>query len=196
MTGTTDAVSGASASALSLTVSAVLSVSALLLVALGTGAAAGGVARANALAVAEGSLDTTVLAGDASVFGIAASNLSATGLLVSGAALLAIPTLIGIALIGISVGVAAASIVEALGPVETLTRIAPYVVFEASGVLIAATAGLLPLVHACVARLRTARPMLSGYTTGLRGSLRLTAIAAVLIVAGALIESFVVAQGA
>lgn len=184
---TADAATGASVSTVSLAVSAVLSVGTLTLAAVGTGLASGEVAQANARAVAAGSVDAAVLSADGSALGIAASNLSAVGLLVAGAALIAIPTLLGLMLIDIGVGVAAASIVAALGPLEMLSRIAPYVVVEAGGVLLAATAGMLPLTHACISRLRTGQPLLPSYTSGLHYSLRLTAVAALLILLSGLV---------
>lgn len=193
---TADATVESGSPSVSLAVSAVLSAGLLGGAAITTGLAADGTAGANAAAVAAGQIDTTVLAQDGSTLGIASSNLAAAGFLIAGAPLLGTLTLVGLALIGIGVGVSAASVVAALGPIETLSRIAPYIVFEASGVLLAAMAGVLPVVHLIAQLAHRRRSPLRAYTEGLGYSLRLAAIAAVLIVLGAYIESIIVARGA
>lgn len=181
---------------LSLALSAVLAAGLLVATAVTTAAASVDVAAANAGAVAQGSIDSSVLADDGSAPGIAASNLAAIALLAAGAPVLGSLTLVGIALIGIGIGVSAASVVTALGAIETLARIAPYIVLEAAAVLLAATAGLLPTAHAVVARLRTGRRPGHAYADGLGYGLRLMTVAALLVVLGALTESISVARGA
>lgn len=183
---------------LSLALSAVLAAGLLVATAVTTAAASVDVAAANAGAVAQGSIDSSVLADDGSAAGIAASNLAAIALLAAGAPVLGSLTLVGIALIGIGIGigVSAASVVTALGAIETLARIAPYIVLEAAAVLLAATAGLLPTAHAVVARLRTGRRPGRAYADGLGYGLRLMTVAALLVVLGALTESISVARGA
>lgn len=181
---------------LSLALSAVLAAGLLVATAVTTAAASVDVAAANAGAVAQGSIDSSVLADDGSAAGIAASNLAAIALLAAGAPVLGSLTFVGIALIGIGIGVSAASVVTALGAIETLARIAPYIVLEAAAVLLAATAGLLPTAHAVVARLRTGRRPGRAYADGLGYGLRLMTVAALLVVLGALTESISVARGA
>lgn len=194
--GTAGTPSGPDSLRLALAVSAVLASGLLGATSAATAAASADIAAANAMAVAGGSIDSTVLAADGSALGIATSNLGAIALLAAGAPVLGSLTLVGIALIGIGLGVSAASVVAALGATETLARVAPYVVFEAAAVLLAATAGLLPVAHAAVASLRTGRPPARAYADGLGYGLRLTAVAALLIVLAALTESICVARGA
>jgi uncharacterized membrane protein SpoIIM required for sporulation len=181
---------------LALAASAVLASGLLAATAAWTAAASVDVAAANAAAVAQGSIDSSVLSDDGSALGIAASNLAAIALLSAGAPVLGSLTLVGIALIGIGIGVSAASVVAALGATETLARIAPYIVFEAAAVLLAATAGLLPAAHSVVVWLRTGRRPGRAYVDGLGYGLRLTTVAALLVVLAALTESISVARGA
>lgn len=194
--GTADAALERPQLQLALAVSAVLACGLLAATAVSTAAASAGVATENAASVARGSIDSSVLSTDGSALGIAANNLAALALLAAGAPVLGSLTLVGIALIGIGVGVSAASVVAALGAAETLARIAPYIVFEAAAVLLAAIAGLLPTAHAVTAWLRTGRQPGRAYADGLGYGLRLTAAAALLVVLGALIESICVARGA
>ncbi|ERG63908.1 hypothetical protein L332_05420 [Agrococcus pavilionensis RW1] len=180
---------------LALASSAVLAAGLLGAASAATAAASGDIAAANAAAVAGGSIDSAVLAADGSALGIAASNLAAIALLASGAPVLGSLTLVGISLIGIGIGVSAASVVAALGAVETLARIAPYIVFEVAAVLLAATAGLLPVAHVASAWLCTGRRPTAAYAIGLGYGLRLTAVAALLVVLAAVTESLCVARG-
>lgn len=182
-------------SAASIAVSAMLAFGLLVATILAAASSAGGVAVINAAEVAAGSIDTEILTGDGTAVGIAVNNLSAIGLLAAGAPLLGSTTFAGIALIGIGVGISAASIVEALGPMETLLRIAPYVVFEAAGVVLAATSGLVPTVHALLRSIAGRQGFGTAFVDGLALAIRIIAMAAVLILLGAITESLVIARG-
>lgn len=177
----------------SASVSVALAALALGVVAAVPAASAGGLADRNAVALAAGDLDTSVLAGDRDAASIALRNLGAVALLAGGAPMLGTLTLVALPVLGIGLGLSAAAVVEALGPGEALRRVAPYIAYELTGVVLAAAAGILPTVHALlgIARLRPA-PLPASYAGALPVSLALTVIAAVLIAVAACIEAIVI----
>lgn len=175
--------------------STVLALAGFAAIVLITAASAGGLAALNADAVARGDLDTAVLAGDRDAAAIAVRNLGALALLAGGAATAGALTVVGIAIIGIGLGWSGAAVIGALGPIETLSRVAPYVVFELSGVVLAAAAGLLPAVHALLTAMRGRQAVAAAYSAALGRSLALAAVAAALVVVGALIEAAVIGAG-
>lgn len=175
-------------------VSVALAVLVLVVVACTAAAAGGELAARNAAALAAGDLDTSVLAGDRDAPSIALRNLGAVALLAGGAPLLGTLTLIAIPVLGMGLGLSVVAVVEAIGPAETLQRVAPYIAFELAGVVLAAAAGILPTVHALVGALHrepTAAFAIS-YTRALPASLALTVVAALLIVLAAWIEAIVI----
>lgn len=175
-------------------VSVALAALALGLVTASAAASGGGIAAGNAVALATGDLDTSVLAGDRDALSIALRNLGAVALLAAGAPVLGTLTLVALPVVGIGLGLSAAAVVEALGPVETLQRVAPYIAFELTGVVLAAGAGILPTVHALVMAARRGSPSLPGsYASALPASLALTVVAALLIAVAACIEAVVIA---
>ncbi len=177
-------------------VSVVLAALALAVV-VGAAAASGtALGERNAAALALGDLDTGVLAGDRDAVAIAARNLGAIALLASGAPLLGTLTAIGVAVLGLGLGLSGAAVVTALGAAETLQRVAPYIAFELAGVLLATAAGILPTVHAlgAVARRGTAVPFPTAYADAMPGSLALALVAAALVVVAACIEAIVIAH--
>ncbi|MFA4840102.1 MAG: hypothetical protein WC580_00165, partial [Agrococcus sp.] len=170
-------------------VSVALAALALGLVAASAAASGGGIAARNAVALAAGDLDTSVLAGARDALSIALRNLGAVALLAAGAPLLATLTLVALPVLGIGLGLSAAAVVEALGPVETLQRVAPYIAFELTGVVLAAASGILPTVHAlAMAARRGSASLPRSYASALPASLALTLVAALLIVIAACIE--------
>lgn len=176
-------------------VSVAVAVLALVLVCAAASASAEGLAARNAAAIAAGDVDAHVLAGDRDALAIGARNLGAIALLAGGAPLLGTLTLVGLAVLGIGLGLSGAAVVEALGPLETLQRVGPYIAFELTGVVLAAAAGILPTVHAiaATARRRRAVAFAPAYARALPTSLALALIAAALIVVAAGIEAAVIA---
>jgi hypothetical protein len=174
-------------------VSVVLAAAALGLVTAVAAASGGGLAERNAVALAAGDLDSSVLAGDRDAAAIALRNLGAVALLAAGAPLLGTLTLVAVPVIGIGLGLSAAAVVAALGPVEALQRVAPYIAFELTGVVLAAAAGILPTVHALAAAARRSASLPSAYASALPFSLGLTLLAALLILIAAGIEAVVIA---
>lgn len=154
-----------------------------------------GLAAANASAVAAGDIDTVVLAGDRDAASIAVRNLGAIALLAGGAPVLGIITVFAVAVVGLGLGLTGASVVGALGPVETIARVSPYIAFELTAVVLATAAGLLPTVHAVRASLGAGdrAPFLIAYSRGLPASLVLAGVAAGLIIIAACIEAVVIA---
>jgi uncharacterized membrane protein SpoIIM required for sporulation len=177
-------------------VSVALAALALGVVAAAAASSGGALGERNQVALAAGDLDTSVLAGDRDVLSIALRNLGAIALLAAGAPLLGILTLIALPVLGLALGLSAAAVIEVLGPVETVLRVGPYIAFELTGVVLAAAAGLLPTVHAvrAAARRGSAVPFTASYSSALATSLALTAVAALLIVVAACIESIVIAS--
>jgi uncharacterized membrane protein SpoIIM required for sporulation len=177
----------------SASVSVALAAVALTLVTVVAAAAGGDLAERNAVALAAGDLDTSVLAGDRDAASIALRNVGAVALLAAGAPMLGTLTLVAVPVLGIGLGLSAAAVVGALGPVEALQRVAPYIAFELTGVVLAAAAGILPTVHALVTAARDPASLSSSYATALPASLGLTLVAALLIVIAACIEAVVIA---
>lgn len=155
-------------------------------------ASSAGLGALNAAGVASGEIDTQLLAGDRDARSIALRNLGAAALLAGGAATAGALTIIGIAVIGIGLGFSGAAVLTALGPLETLDRVAPYIVFELTGVVLATVAGLLPVTHALVVALAGRRSPLGAYSEALGRSLAMTGAAAALITIGAVIEAAVI----
>ncbi|MCH1884193.1 stage II sporulation protein M [Agrococcus sp. ARC_14] len=174
------------------TASAVLALAGFALVIATSAGSAGGLAAANVAAIANGDIDESVLAGDRDAVAIAVRNLGAIAILAGGAATCGLLTVLAVAIVGIGVGWGGAAAVAALGAAETVSRIAPYIVFELTGVALAAVAGLLPAVHALLAAMRRRPSPFRAYTDALGTSLALGGIAAALIVVAALVEAIVI----
>ncbi|MGY3127969.1 hypothetical protein ACVWW9_001468 [Agrococcus sp. UYP33] len=176
-------------------VSVALAALALGAIVAATAAPAGALAARNAAALAAGDLDTAVLAGDRDVGAIAVRNLGAIALLAAGAPTLGTLTVVAGVVLGTGLGLSGAAVLAALGPVEALARVGPYIAFELTAVVLAAGAGVLPTVHAVIAtaaRGGGAR-FSAAYGSALPTSLALTLLAAVLVVIGACIEAVVIA---
>lgn len=192
--GATGTLAARSAVHRSVGVSVALAALALALVTALAAASGAGIAERNAIALAAGDLDTSVLAGDLDAPSITLRNLGAVALLAAGAPLLGTLTLVALPVLGMGLGLSAAAVVGALGPAETLQRVAPYIAFELTGVVLAAAAGILPTVHALVMAVRRAPASLPrSYASALPASLALTLVAAGLIVIAACIEGVVIA---
>lgn len=168
---------------------------ALVVVAWVTASSADGLAARNAVALADGDLDASVLAADRDAVGIALRNLAAVALLAAGAPTMATLTLLAVVVLGTGLGLSGAAVLAALGPAETLARVGPYLGFELAAVVLATAAGLLPTVHAVI-ETGGRRPSVrfpTAYARALPASLALTALAAALVVVAACIEAVVIA---
>lgn len=174
------------------TASAVLALTAFTIVIAVSANSATDLAAANAAAVANGDIDERVLAGDRDAFAIAARNLGAIALLWGGAATGGMLTVVAIAVLGVGVGWGATAVVGALGLGETITRIAPYIVFELAAVAIAAIAGLLPAVHLLLVAARRRAVPFREYSRALGTSLALGCVAGALIIVAAAVEAIVI----
>ncbi|WP_072312780.1 stage II sporulation protein M [Agrococcus sp. Marseille-P2731] len=152
--------------------------------------ASGALTSLNVAAVAAGDVDIGPLVEDPSFLGIAARNLSVAGLLTAGIPLLGIPTLLSLPVSAMIVGFTGASVVASLGLPLTLDRVSAYIVFELAGIVMAATAGVLPTVHACRQVLGRPRARFAhGYTVAIPPALGVGLIGAALILLGAAIET-------
>ena len=120
-------------------------------------------------------------------------NIGAACLLYVGAVTGGSATLITLPLVGLYVGATAKIGVVTAGGSALLNSVAWYVPFEFLGCLVAAAAGLYPLVST-LRRRSSGAPALSAYSSALGGSLLLFAAGAVLILCGAAIEAVVITQ--
>lgn len=121
---------------------------------------------------------------------VLAQNLGAALLAFSGVVTAGLSTLLGISLTSIWVGATFHAVQAELGTTEVLTRAVPYVGLEFAGIVLAATAGLLPAVVLVTGRFRTAPR--HTYVSSIAGALRLFLAAVVLIAIGGVIEASVI----
>ncbi len=154
------------------------------------GFAVGFHAHASAL-VPEGVVGGAVLGVDGTflvVLGtILAQNLGAALLAYTGVFTFGITTVASVFLTGAFVGATSEAVSSSIGVSTTMARVLPYVVLEVGGVLVAAGAGLLPLVGFVAGQLR-GRPR-PPFLATLACSLRLLAAGCGLIALGAAIEA-------
>lgn len=155
-----------------------------------------GLAARNAIDVAAGDVDAIHLAGATSFASILARNLSAAALLIAGAPLAGVPTMGGGIVVGFGVGAGMRAVLEALGPTELAARVIAYAPLELLGILLAATAGFVPLVEVVLDRLRRDRDRSTGsaVTVGLALAARLAAVATLCLVVAAAIEAALIAH--
>ncbi|WP_405216160.1 stage II sporulation protein M [Agrococcus sp. Ld7] len=172
--------------------SVVLALAAFTVIIAASAGSASDLADRNAAAVAIGEIDEHVLAGDRDALAIAVRNLGAIALLWGGAANGGMLTVVAIAVLGVGVGWGGAAVVAALGPAETIARIAPYIVFELVAVVLATVAGLLPAVHALLIAVRRRPAPFREYARALGSSLALGCTAAALIIVAAAVEAIVI----
>lgn len=122
---------------------------------------------------------------------ILSRNLSAALLLFSGYVTMGLTTVLALTLISMYVGSSGHAIMSHAGSTGIDPLAWVYIALEFSGLLIVATAGLIPL---CATLLRWLgdRAVPRGFATG--RSLRLLAVGLCLILAGALVETLVIVQ--
>lgn len=120
-------------------------------------------------------------------------NMGAACLLYVGAITGGSATFITLPLVGLYVGATAKIGVVTAGGAALVNSVAWYVPFEFLGCLVAAAAGLYPLI-AALRRRKAGDRALSAYTAALGASLLIFAAGAVLILCGAAIEAVVIAQ--
>ncbi|WP_104125841.1 stage II sporulation protein M [Cryobacterium sp. Y57] len=124
---------------------------------------------------------------------ILSQNLAAALLAFSGVATAGLSTLFGISLTSLWVGASFHAVQVELGAAEVVIRVLPYAGIEFAGILLAATAGLLPAVVFVAERFRYAPRQRYTYTSSVPGTLRLFLVAVLLITMGALVEAAVIA---
>lgn len=125
-----------------------------------------------------------------SFWAIIGKNLGAALLLYSGVCTVGVSTGIAAVLLGGFVGATWSAAVTAVGAATAGGSILWYAPLEMAGLVLAATAGMLPAV-ALMMRPSSARAVQS-YTDALPASLRLLALAAAVLVVAALIEALVI----
>lgn len=127
---------------------------------------------------------------------ISIRNLAAATLLSSGMATAGFSTIIGLGLMAIYIGATFSAAAANVGAWPALWSIVAYAPVEFLGMLLAATAGLLPIVAFIHASIGEGAPERRGpvrtYLDSLPASLRVLALSASTIVVAALVESTVI----
>lgn len=126
---------------------------------------------------------------------IAVRNAGAALLLFSGVATFGVTTILSLGLVGVYVGATFAAAAGSVGASQAFQSIALYVPFEFAGLLLAATADLLPAAAVLAGRSKAlgggGRTGLAAYVGATRTSLRTLALGLAAILAGAAVESLV-----
>jgi uncharacterized membrane protein SpoIIM required for sporulation len=124
-------------------------------------------------------------------------NLAAASLLFSGVLTGGFSTVVGLGLLAMYIGATFGAAAGNVGALDAFTSIAAYAPVEFLGLLLAATAGLMPVVsfmYTAVTGSRPGRPGAFGtYVETVSASLRVFALAVVVIVVAATVESVVIA---
>ena len=124
---------------------------------------------------------------------VLSQNLAAVLFAFSGVATAGLSTLFGMSLTSLWVGASFHAVQAELGAAEVVIRVLPYAGIEFAGILLAATAGLLPAVVFVAGRFRSAPRRRYTYTSSVPGALRLLLVAVLLIMIGGFVEAAVIA---
>ncbi len=121
------------------------------------------------------------------------TNLGTALLLFSGVATLGLSSVVGVGLVAAFIGASMRAVMANLGPWTTLGHSGPYMFIEFAGVALAGTAGVLPVIaglRAAFSDAEQAPGFIRTYGAAIPQAMQVFALAVVLIVVAAAIESF------